>query len=316
MKFFKATISALIILLCFQDVESQQTPQYTHYIFNHFAINPAIAGSRECMDIKLGYRSQWRGFDGAPTTAIATIHTPVKFGSRTGINSKHGVGGMIETDKTDPLGRTMFQLAYAYHFQLNRERMVSLGMFAGLTQFSFDAANLNLFNQNDPAIISSRSTFVLPEFNPGIWSYTENSFVGLSVFHLTGNRIKDVGLDTRFKPHYFLTYGRAMGLSKGINFKPSILVKKATGSPVAIDLNALFDFKEKVTLGVGYRNGDAVTGMIKFNFFRYLSLAYAYDYTTSVLNLSSSNTHEVILGVLSCGRESTRPGFVPCSAYD
>lgn len=316
MKNLVFTILTLVVVGFMIEFKAQQTPQYTHYIFNHFAINPAIAGSKECMDIRLGYRSQWRGFDGAPTTAIATLNTPVKFGSRKGINTKHGIGGMIEADKTDPLSRTMFQLAYAYHFQLNRERMVSMGMFAGLTQFSFDAANLSLFNQNDPAIISSQSTFVIPEFNPGIWSYTENSFVGLSVFHLTGNRIKDVGLNTQFSPHYFLTYGRAMSISKGILFRPSILFKKASGAPVAIDVNALFDFQEKVTIGLGYRNGDAVTGMIKFNFFRYLSLAYAYDYTTSVLNLNSSNTHEIILGVLSCGRESSRPGFVPCSAYD
>ena len=141
-------------------------------------------------------------------------------------------------------------------------------------------------------------------------------FFGASIRHLTGNRIKDVGLNTRFKPHYYLTYGLALKVKKEIQFRPSILVKKTSGSPFAIDVNGLFDFSNSITIGLSYRNMDAVTGLIKFNFLRYFTLAYAYDYTTSEINLTSSNTHEIILGILSCGGKIRGPGYVPCSAYD
>ena len=309
-------ISLLFFVLAFLQLEGQQTPQYTHYIFNHFAINPAVAGSKKCMDMRLGYRTQWQGFDGAPRTAIASLHGPMGVKDKSSYKTKHGVGGMIENDRADPLGRTSMLLSYAFHFPLNKDYYMSMGMFAGFTQFSFDASQLSIEDPSDPAIVTSKSVFVLPEFNPGIWIYGDRSFFGASIFHLTGNRIKDVGLNTQFQPHYYLTYGLALKLSKEIQFRPSILVKKTAASPYAIDVNGLFDIKNIVTLGVAYRNVDAVAGMIKFNFFRFFTLAYAYDYTTSKINLNSSNTHEIILGALSCPRKRRGQGYVPCSAYD
>lgn len=303
-----------VCLCCFAN--SQQTPQYTHYLFNHFAINPAVAGSKKCMDIRLGYRTQWRGFEGAPTTTIASLNGPMGVKNKSSFKTKHGIGGLIENDRADPLGRTIMQIAYSYHFPISRERFVSLGMFAGFTQFSFDASQLAIEVPDDPAITQSRSVFVLPEFNPGIWIYSDKSFFGASILHLTGNRIKDVGLNTRFKPHYYITYGMALKIKKEIQFRPSILVKKTSASPFAIDVNGLFDLGNSVTLGFSYRNMDAVSGLIKFNFLRYLTLAYAYDYTTSKIKISSANTHEVILGILSCGGKIGGRGYVPCSAYD
>lgn len=294
----------------------QQTPQYTHYIFNHFAINPAVAGSKKCMDMRLGYRTQWVGFEGSPKTAIASLNGPMGVKDKSSYKTKHGIGGMIENDRTDPLGRTSMLLAYAYHFPINRNRFASIGLYTGLTQFSFDASQLSVENPSDPAITSSANVFVIPEFNPGIWIYSEKSFFGASIFHLTGGRIKDVGFDTRFEPHYYITYGKAMKLAKEIQFRPSILVKKTNASPFAIDVNALVDIKDAVTLGLAYRNVDAIAAMVKFKFLRYFTIAYAYDYTTSRINLNSSNTHEIIIGAISCPRPGRSGGYVPCSAYD
>jgi len=296
---------------------AQQTPQYTHYLFNHFAINPAVAGSKKCMDMRLGYRTQWTGFEGAPKTAIASLNGPMGVKDRSSFKTKHGVGGIIENDRADPFGRTSMQLAYAYHFPINRNRYASIGIFAGLTQFSFDASRLIIENPSDPAITTSKNAFVIPEFNPGIWIYNDKSFFGASIIHLTANRIKDVGLNTQFEPHYYITYGRALKLGKEVQFRPSLMLKKTTASPFALDVNGLVDFKDVLTLGIAYRNTDAVAAMIKLKILRYFSVAYAYDFTTSDIRLSSSNTHEIIIGALSCPRPRVgKGGFIPCSAYD
>ena len=68
----------MAFLICTQ-VKGQQTVQFTQYIFNGFAINPALAGSRPCIDIKLGYRNQWVGFEGAPKTTFASANGELKF---------------------------------------------------------------------------------------------------------------------------------------------------------------------------------------------------------------------------------------------
>jgi type IX secretion system PorP/SprF family membrane protein len=47
-------------------------------MFNGLLINPAYAGSRDALAINLTYRKQWVGFDGAPTTSLMSVHSPIK----------------------------------------------------------------------------------------------------------------------------------------------------------------------------------------------------------------------------------------------
>ena len=52
---------------------AQQLPQFTQYMYNTIAINPAYAGSRETLTIVGLHRNQWAGFPGAPTTQTLSI---------------------------------------------------------------------------------------------------------------------------------------------------------------------------------------------------------------------------------------------------
>ena len=49
---------------------------YSHYTFNGLALNPAYAGSHEMLSVSLSHRSQWMGFEGAPSYNILAAHTP------------------------------------------------------------------------------------------------------------------------------------------------------------------------------------------------------------------------------------------------
>ncbi|MBK8615138.1 MAG: type IX secretion system membrane protein PorP/SprF [Flavobacteriales bacterium] len=61
-------------LLLLAPARAQQIAQYTQYVFNQFSVNPAVAGSKDCLDVRLGFRQQWVGFPGAPVTAWASLH--------------------------------------------------------------------------------------------------------------------------------------------------------------------------------------------------------------------------------------------------
>src|SRR3954469_22846782 len=55
----------------------QAKPSYTQYILNNYILNPAVAGIENYTDVKLSYRNQWTGIDGAPVTAYFSIHAPI-----------------------------------------------------------------------------------------------------------------------------------------------------------------------------------------------------------------------------------------------
>ena len=64
--------------ICATQLRAQQIEQYTQYVFNHFSVNPAVAGSKDCIDVRLGFRKQWVGFPGAPTTGWATVQGTIR----------------------------------------------------------------------------------------------------------------------------------------------------------------------------------------------------------------------------------------------
>jgi len=308
------------ILLCLTGTlaSAQQIAQYTQYVFNHFSVNPAVAGSKDCMDIRLGYRQQWVGFEGAPTTAWASLHATIKAKNKPYQANKHGVGVFVEADDTGPLGYTHFYLAYAYHMQVARGYFVSAGLFGGLKQLKLDQGQVTLANYDDPAIADAAgSSLVYPEISPGIWAYSNNFWVGIAGSGLLNNRVDDIGIETRATSrHFSLSGGYRMKVGRNTAFTPSTLIKLSPGSPVAFDLNAMLDWKRRYGLGVSYRNQDAIAFMGKVSFLKYFSLGYSYDITTSRLRVSSSNTHEVVLAITPCTPVDPSKRIVSCPIFE
>ena len=64
----KTILFISLITLCFGVSQAQQVPQFSQNMFNKLANNPAIAGNSESINATVLHRSQWVGFDGAPTT--------------------------------------------------------------------------------------------------------------------------------------------------------------------------------------------------------------------------------------------------------
>jgi len=72
-------ILVLIVLLAvIKPVFGQQDPQFSQYMFNTLAFNPAYAGSAGLLNVSALYRAQWVGFDGAPQTQTLTANSPLK----------------------------------------------------------------------------------------------------------------------------------------------------------------------------------------------------------------------------------------------
>jgi len=83
----------ILIVLCLifgaQNLCSQQLSHYTNYRFNQFALNPALAGFRNCLDVNFAYRTQWVGFEGAPRTGFFGANAKLGKGTK---KRKHGIG--------------------------------------------------------------------------------------------------------------------------------------------------------------------------------------------------------------------------------
>ena len=59
----------ILTFACFfalYSANAQQVPQFSQYLRNQYLVNPAAAGVYDFVDVTVGGRLQWLGFDDAP----------------------------------------------------------------------------------------------------------------------------------------------------------------------------------------------------------------------------------------------------------
>lgn len=74
-----------------------------------------------------------------------------------------------------------------------------------------------------------------------------------------------------------------------------MLLRVEDNMPLAIDLNANLYYDEIIDVGVSYRQGDAIIGILGLQLNKYLKFSYAFDYITSKLTAYTKGSHELML---------------------
>lgn len=280
----------VLLVLSFK---AQQLPQYTQYMLNEMAINPAVAGKDNYADMRSNNRYQWVGMTDAPRTYMLTLHSPLK-------NRNMGLGTHIYTDIVGPTRRVGISLAYAYHIKLTGKTKVSLGISAGIQQWGIDGHKLHLHDAGDENLLTQYQTKIVPDFGAGLYIHNEKWYIGFSAPQLYQSPIKlyeNGDSKGTLVTHFILNGAYKIKASDDIKVEPSFLIKYANPTPMEIDLGARVIYQEQIWLGVGYRHNDAVTALLGFMYKNYLMVAYSYDFTSTNLQKYSSGTHELMLGL-------------------
>ena len=72
----RSIIIALIVSVVLNIGYGQQERQYSQFMYNKLAINPAFAGALPSTSFGLLYRNQWMGFEGSPVTQSLSANIP------------------------------------------------------------------------------------------------------------------------------------------------------------------------------------------------------------------------------------------------
>lgn len=274
---------------------AQQDPQFTQYMFNMLALNPAYAGSSDRLNIKALTRHQWVGFEGAPTTQTLTAHAPV-------FNESLAIGGTIMRDAHGPVTQYGFMADVAYRIFMGDAKL-AFGLKGGLNLFQGKFSELNPLQANDQVFQQNVNTKLDPQFGFGVMYYSDRYYLGLSTPKmLRSDFFETDSLAFVSQPgqrsHWFLSGGYVFDMGVYHKFKPTFLVKAVQGAPMSFDLSANFLFYEKFWLGAMYRHQDAVGVLAQYNITNDLSIGYAYDFTLSPLRNYNGGSHEIMLGYL------------------
>ena len=78
----------IILFATWSAATAQQDAQYTQFMFNKLAYNPAYAGSIESPTLTAIYRKQWIGLEGSPETQVLSYTQRMLY-------NRGGIGGTL-----------------------------------------------------------------------------------------------------------------------------------------------------------------------------------------------------------------------------
>jgi len=314
----------LIVLLVLPFwLKAQQKAQYSQYIINNYLLNPALTGIEDYADVKLGYRNQWAGVNGAHVTFYLSGHTRLNNGVKTrksnsskalrpnafaaevpdnGVQRKikphHGLGGVVLRDQIGPFSRTEASASYAYHLPLASNIRLATGASLGIISQSLHPDAITFNNPNDNAAVGWNK--LSPNLSTGFWLYADNFYAGASanqLFANAGTSAEERPGNNTLRSHYFLTGAYKYAPTPTLAFIPSVLVKWVQPVPVSVDYNLRMIYEDKYWAGLSYRQRDSFIVLAGLTLNHRFDVSYAYDMGISSLSSTSAGSHEIVLGL-------------------
>ncbi len=285
-------IVIVIMVLGLEYSNAQQLPQFTQYMYNTIAVNPAYAGSRDALSIVGLNRNQWAGFDGGPQTQTLSIHSPLR-------NEQIGLGLSLINDKSGYENFTYVYADFSYTLMVNDEVDISFGLKGGMTYYKLAEELYNATEVNQDPYFNEKLNRWNSNFGAGILFHSNKWYAGLSVPKLINH---DLNNDSEYaaleRVHYYLIGGYVFDLNDNLKLKPSFMIKQTKGAPISTDLTANFLFNEKFWLGGSYRfNGDqkAIGALVDFQVSDQFRVGYTYEIPTGEIRPYTSGSHEILL---------------------
>jgi type IX secretion system PorP/SprF family membrane protein len=282
----------ILIVLISTAVTAQQDAMYTHYMFNTLAVNPAYAGSRDALTITGLHRSQWVGFDGAPTTQTLTLHTPI-------INEHLALGLSVINDKIGPVNNTSAFVDVAYRLPINDKAKLVFGLKGGFNVMQGDIASLTTESGNTSALQNIKGD-LQPNLGAGVYYHAEKFYVGLSAPGFLENDFgtSDGNFVTTYdqQRHYFLIAGTIFSLTDRLDLKPTGFLKVTEAAPIEGDITGTLLWDEKFWAGLMYRTGDAAGLLAGIQITDQLAAGYSFDFSFVNETIKyNGGSHEVML---------------------
>lgn len=282
------------IILLSSSMDAQQRFRRTSFPINSFVVNPAVAGTDPYTVLGTSYRKQWAGFPEGPTTMLVSGHSSVAESLGAGlIIYKDDMGGAVS--------QTGFELTGSYQLRLLNSDAVSFGLSLQGTQFGFDSRDLNVWDEEDPALMGGIETTFGVDASAGVLVFGDDYSFGLAVNNLFQDELGLVAVDSSFNEsirHYRVMGSYSYEIDRNLAVESSGMLRLTEVTPIQFDLyaRAIYShdrYAAQFWGGLGLRYKDALSVSTGF-FYANTDISYTFDFTTSG-NLLGRTSHEINL---------------------
>jgi type IX secretion system PorP/SprF family membrane protein len=305
--------------------------RFNQFMQNPLPVNPAFSGIEDFVDVKLGYRAQWAGFEGAPTNMFLSgnmalqispgndfkdrgtrIYEPEsyneketseEFGYRKG--RRHGVSFYMLQNSDGGFFNLGGFVNYAYHLRITNQLIWSVGAGVGYEFSRFDASGISVLNPtNDPTYLSyatdNRNQRSNLKLNLGTVIYHKEFFLGYSALSAVDYNIGGTN-DFYNEQTTALTHTVQVGFRYkwryGYLITPSLLVRIRPDNPTEYIAMVRGRIHDKAWAGLQYTYNGAVGLSLGTYLTKNIGFNYAYEFPTTQIRRASAGSHEFILAI-------------------
>ncbi|WMJ73805.1 type IX secretion system membrane protein PorP/SprF [Cytophagaceae bacterium ABcell3] len=306
-----------IVLLFIQQTAFAQDPQFSQYYAAPLLLNPAMAGSGDCIRAGFNARTQWVGLPGG------AFNTGSMFVDMNMPDIRSGFGLMALYDQigTPRMSSSEISLFYSFLAPVNRNLNFRFGLQGTFASRGLDYSRLIFEDQfrgttivdpttNDPARDHTNVNY--GDVSAGLLIYGEDTYwLGFSAHHLTRPEqaffLPESRLPIKYSVHGGYNFIHKNGSYQKDNWVyiiPTFMYKRQAEFD-QFDLG-VYVIKSYLMAGVWYRgipfkvdenipNNDAISMQVGVQYEDF-SIIYSYDYTISRLHIRNTwGSHEISL---------------------
>lgn len=276
-------------------VKAQYDAAFTNYWALQSYFNPAFSGLEGRLDIQAAYSMQMAGFEGAPSTMLATADMPLFF-----VGPRHGVGVGFMNDNIGLFSNKKLYVQYAYHQPLWGGKL-SIGARVGFLNETFDGSKLEVIDSGDPAFATSQVDGTGVDVDFGLrYTYKSKWYAGLSTMHLTAPTIKlgdNKMNETSVSRLYYLTGGYNLKFRQPRYALYTSAILRTDMLAWRGDITTRLAYTgEKLHMYAGLSYSPTVSvGVLLGTTFHGVKIGYSYEIYTGGIG-ALNGTHELVIG--------------------
>jgi type IX secretion system PorP/SprF family membrane protein len=282
--------------------------------------NPAFTGIENFADLKLSYRYQWTGYGSdapkflnigfstrlkhpldltynAPRSSHSKALNPVNF--PIGKTLIHGIGGNVFTESYGQINRTGVALNYSMNYALSKKLRMAVGLGVIYEGQTIDVNGLVFEDPDtDPQQFDGMSNQTLLSARAGLLLYSKSFYLGISYLPLGSTVIQSPSDSPQYNAYQAsLQTGVSLPLTAELILKPSVIGLLYQDGGLQFDYSVKAFIRERLWLGVTYRDIESVVPMVGFLVSDVLTVSYAYEFSTSDFKQFGDSSHELVLSI-------------------
>lgn len=323
---YASIIVFFYVLIFSEKLLSQQQSQSSLYFFNQHFFNPAYICVNKGITFVADGRNQWVSFKGAPKTANFSV-----FGS---LGNNLGTGLSVQTDKIGANQTTSFLGNFAYDVFFKKKKNqykikilktqksskdlnhLAFGLSFGANYYQTMYSGLKVID-NSEDVYQDHISYSQTTMNVGFGAmfYNSTRFIGVSVPSLIQNKLSATfqAIATE-KRHIYAVAGFVKEFDNGLIVRPSTVIKMVSNAPIAYDISLSCLIKERLWIGVLYKNNPAVGFNVLILLPSNIRVGYAYEQQFTSMQRNTSGSHEILLSY-QIAKKKKKNGLVNCPKF-